>query len=235
MKEILAEIKTEFPRFFINLINIIASPRIYPLELLQQSKNKEEQALTKAFVYFILCNILMVVWLVPVYGHEKQFNSFNFIYSVLSPIIFLFLASLALKISWNIFGYKSPYTTYLIVFAYHGGTLYNMYLFTNFINLSLLKYLDPVKFKELIEWNYLKNSSINPNDTILSSGPYIFYSIFGLICLIGAFVWFYYSWNAYRNLNNASGKRSFLAAVIFTLLMIVVCLIDLSVQNAFKP
>lgn len=236
MKEIFNEIKIEIPRFLINFIKVLTEPKTFLGKLKEISKHSQEQAITKALIYFSFCNICCMIWQIPIYGEAKILEKSTIIYSFFIPVIFLLFSSVALKFSWKINGYNdAPYLDYFILFSYQGGTLFNIYLFTNFINLSVLKHFDYEKFRQVIEWNYIKNGGINPNDDIFNSMPFLFFAITGFLCLVAVICWFYYSWTLYRELNNATRSKSVIAAIIFTVLMIAVFFVDQAIIGALKP
>lgn len=234
MKDILDLIRNELPHFFINLINIIAKPRIYPLELIRKSSGNDEQALAKALFYFFICMLFCQAWLIPIYGHENTFNLYTFSVSVFAPILLLILATLALKISWSIIGYKSTFINYFLISAYHIGTILNFYLLTNMVNLAILKACDPKKFNEIIGYSYLKKSQVDPSYDILSNGAYMLFTFLGLVFLILALIWFYSAWSAYRKLNDADKWKSIWAALLFTLFMSVVFFVDIAIEKALE-
>lgn len=234
MKEIFDEIKIEIPRFLMNTISVLSKPRVFLLGLKKGSNHNQEQAIKKALIYFALCNLLCLVWQLPIYGEAKIMERSSLIYSLFIPTIFLLFSSVALKFSWKITGYNTPYFDYLILLSYHIGTLFNIFLFTNFINLSILKYFDVEKFRQVIEYNYLKNIEANPNEDILTNWSYIFFYISGFLCLVSLISWFYYSWDSYKELNNATKSKSIIAAIIFTVLMIGVFFIDMAIVNGLK-
>lgn len=233
MKEILDLIKQELPRFFLTLIRIISNPRTHLAELAKAPRSKEEAALTKAIIYFTLCGLVSQVWLAPIYGSERIWGKLAFLgYSLFIPFVFYALASLALKLSWGMVKYKLPYLDYFKVFAYQMGTLLNGYLFLNFINISVLKYFSLEKFQQVVDYNYLKKSAIDPNTDMLENIPYLIYVITGFAFLLIVIWWFYYSWRVYREMNKAEKRSSVLAAVIFTIFMVAVFFIDMVISNA---
>jgi hypothetical protein len=234
MKEILDLIRYEFPHFFINIFNIITQPRKYPLELIRKSNGNNEQALARALFYFFICMLFCQIWSIPIYGREDIFNLYKLIVSVFAPILLLILGTLALKISWNIVGYKSTFINYLLIFAYHAGTILNFYLLTNMVNLAILKKLDPKKFNEITGYSFLNKSQVDPSYDILSNGAYMLFTLLGLVFLILVLTWFYSAWSAYKKLNDADKWKSIWAAILFTLFMSVVFFVDIAIEKALE-
>jgi len=233
MADILSEIKTEFPRFIVNLVNIISSPRKTLLKLSKYEDGHRENAMTKAVIYFVLSCLICSLWIVPIYGEEAIWSKTSFIYAVSVPLVFLVLGSLAIKISWKIVGNETSYWDYIVVFSYQIGTFLNIYLFTNFLNLSLLKYNSSNTFKQAIRAIY---SDIPGREDLLndSNTAYNIFLIIGFIFLIISLVWFYYSWNVYRQLNKTSRSKSLLAATIYSAFMTIVFFINLIIFNALE-
>lgn len=220
MKEILTGIKEEVPRFVNHYYKTLTAPRTYPLEIIRK-RQKQESSIAAALIFFILCIMLSMVFLAPIFGLTESWGWARLSYSIIIDCVLLVLAAGALRLAWRPFGGTVTYQTYLILFSYIFGTVLVAYHFINLVGLSILNRYEPAYYRYVVDDFYLNANTPAPFDDVLSHGAVIAYTLIGLFMLVFCLTWFYLSWATFRKANVKSRTQGIGAALIFTAILAV--------------
>jgi hypothetical protein len=154
MKETIDYILKEIPRFLLNYIKIISSPRDFVLQI-SSKKGKEEGKLREALIYFSICYIVAMSFTIPLFGKEN-YDAFSSVVLFIAEALILAIVSVAaLTFVWRLFGGKMGYFETLIVYAYQFPTWMAFYLLLNLLNISVLKFISPVEYEALINYTLM--------------------------------------------------------------------------------
>jgi hypothetical protein len=205
MKEILEKILLYLPQFLSDCGSIIVEPKTFVLKKVK-SKTLFESKEYFLFLALSIAIITIISMLYPIHGE---------IYTTLAKnLVLIFIGfigySFAVRGAFWVVGGRAPYEKFFSVSTYISSPMLLINYMIGLISNGIFRLLDPDAYDALS-----KSSSFNARSQIISNSSaanvfYIFVAIgFGLIVL-----WSYICWGAFREINQLSRIRSFVAFVL---------------------
>jgi len=223
MKELIEKILAYLPQYLTDFGSLISGPKRFMAE----KNTKAEDTFVQSLVFLGVSLVLVVVMTAPLLPPGKDLWT----YLVAEAVMFLLGVSLyavALRVAWRLVGGKATVRSFFVTYAYFFGAL--VVVITVFMLLSegVFKVLAPDLYAQVIEAKLNKQPM---PDVSGSSVPLVSFFILVVGFFLGS-VWGFVAWGAYRQLNDLSKWRSFVALMISGLLAWPIAAVMFFVESA---
>ncbi len=226
MNELLKMVPAQFPKYISIFVSLVSTPKQFV-----RKKNKySERSLTEAVTFLTISFGLDLILRTPLIPENANFGQYTGIQALLA-LMELLLFTAALTLSWKLVGGHSPFGRFLITLCYFYAVLIILLRVSSLFAYGLVKYLDSELYKLMVNVSKTQGMGNSELSAYMDHAVKAFMSgerrkllaffAFGVTILagsLGATIWTYAGWGAYRELTGLSKSRSFLAGIIFVLL-----------------
>lgn len=205
MKDLIEKLITYLPRYFVEFATVFSGPK----KFMTKKNSNTESSFNDSLLFLSISMSLSVIMTSPLLSAEKDIWEHLGTRAIIT-FLGVALASLALRVCWRIVGGKASFKSFFVTYAYYSGII--------IVLLTLFMLLGEGVFKVIEPDLYEKALVAQAHKTYLPElkGKIIPQVSFGIILFgyVVASSWALIGWGAYRQLNNLSKIRSFVAFVL---------------------
>jgi hypothetical protein len=219
-----------FPAYIIDLVALITSPKTF-----LKNRNRGDENWPTALRFFGFSAIISFILL--------QFSNtlspkgdtvlMNIAKDAIFSGVYMLFGAAAIKVSWKLVGGKASFDSILLTHIYCLFMFILISLVLTLIGNGLVKIIFPDIYDaaiKLTQKGIAKSifdtfTDINAKQQSLkgiTGTEIVILSVIIFITSLGNFIWIIATWGAYRDLNNASRARSFVAFIISCVLFVLV-------------
>jgi len=212
MKDLLEKILAYLPGYILDLARILSGPKQFVAE-----RNKgDEGDLVKAFT-FLGVSLSIFFILQGGFVAVQKFLT-NAIMDGILYLLFIAIFSAIIQLCWKIVGGKAEYQRFLITSSYYVGVLSIGFALGSLFFIGILRMLFPDAYTWFVKFIQAPSVPAALNqDPSVSIGILLAFITFVAVMFL-TFVWALIGWGAYRELNQLSRPRSFMALLLTILL-----------------
>ena len=205
MKELIQMILSHVPRYLVDFGLLLSGPKRF----IAQRNTKAEKTLNESLIFFGISLSLAVVATMPLMPPETNLWQYLTIRAIMALLI-ITLSAIALRLAWRLMGGKATVRSFFVTDAYFFGVLSIVLTIFELLYAGVFKVLAP----NLYEWIRAGGGG-SPPIPDLTDNVFLFVLLPILLTyLLFIVVWPLVTWGAYRELNDLSKSRSFLAFMV---------------------
>jgi hypothetical protein len=228
MKELLEKLIGLIPAYFGDLLPLISGPKSFIAKRISGDEPAMQKALIFLAVSFLIGWALKTPWLRGDPFLELATDG-AFV------LIYVLAYGGALYLAWRIAGGRAEIQKFLTIHFYYSGILGFIQTILALGMMGTIRAADPVLYKEIYDVAYSGNMvlfAINNSERLIASPGYRFSLLVQFVGFGAMLTWIFVGWGAYRELNQLSKVRSFMAGLLFFVFCIPVEALTFLIANA---
>jgi len=224
MKDLIDKLLAAIPAYARQMIELLRNPREFIRKLDLDSDSAQQDALTFLAISFGLAFIAQIPLLPGKANPGILFGAS----AVIAGLAFVVEVAL-LALSWKIVGGRLSFKKFLIVNCYFTSVSSLLFLMVELVAFGVCQVLDPATAHAVFH-----GPMPDPVDALRSEGVKALFLVLAL-GIVAVFVWIFFIWRAYRELNRVSKFRSAVAFVLFLVFSSIVLALQLLMGASLSP
>lgn len=232
MTDLVKRIVEYAPRYVVTFGSLVVDPKSF----IEQARKNRANSLNDSLAFFGVSLLFFTICQFPILMtlFDTSFNQI-IIYAIgisISFFVAIYLYSIALYISWRLFGWKSSIRCFVNTEAYIFGVVLVASTTVIIVAEGLFAILDPTLYNKAI--NSMRHSSgnkmslIEANEIVLVPMSVLFLGSLGII------IWYVMAWGNYRQINNLSEWTSVFVFILSIILSIPTLVLIIALQTMFQ-
>lgn len=202
MKDIFEAILKYIPAYLDELISLLVKPKSF---IGRKNRYNLDSNFINALVFLGISMSLAWLLQAQLIGSDDFISQFI---SALVRVLFLVvLYSAVLRLSWRIVGGKAGLKAFMITYAYYTGVVIIIIVLFALVGQGIIKTFSPDLYEVIRANDPVAISDAAPfNDQWFVTG-----FVMTVVGIVAASIWAFVGWGAYRQLNNLTKRKSFIA------------------------